>query len=106
MATKVKPGTLSRFRIMAYIVGVGLLLLVVVAMPLKYLADMPGPVAVIGPIHGFLYAIYLVLAFDLAIKSKWSIGGTLLVLLAGTVPFLSFVAERWVTRKVQAGERI
>ncbi|MCO1581275.1 DUF3817 domain-containing protein [Crossiella sp. SN42] len=91
---------------MAYIVGVGLLLLVVVAMPLKYLADMPGPVAVIGPIHGFLYAIYLVLAFDLAIKSKWSIGGTLLVLLAGTVPFLSFVAERWVTRKVQAGERI
>lgn len=106
MATKVKPGTLSRYRIVAYIVGVGLLALVLVAMPLKYLADYSTPVAIIGPLHGLLYMAYLVLAFDLAIKSKWSVQGTLLVLLAGTVPFLSFVAERWVTRKVQAGERI
>ncbi|MBP2477389.1 integral membrane protein [Crossiella equi] len=99
-------GTLQRFRVMAYIVGVGLLALVLVAMPLKYLADYSLLVAIIGPVHGFLYAVYLVLAFDLAIKARWSIVGTLTVLLAGTVPFLSFVAERWVTRKVRAGERI
>jgi integral membrane protein len=95
-------GALSRFRFMAYVVGVGLLLLVV-GMAFKYLGDMPTMVRVVGPIHGFLYAIYLVLSVDLAIKSRWSIKGTLLVLLAGTVPFFSFYAERKVTEKVRAG---
>jgi integral membrane protein len=95
-------GALGRFRFMAYVVGVGLLLLVV-AMLFKYVGDMPAMVRVVGPIHGFLYAIYLVLSVDLAIKSRWSIKGTLLVLIAGTVPFFSFVAERKVTEKVRAG---
>jgi integral membrane protein len=95
-------GALSRFRFMAYVVGVGLLLLVV-AMLFKYLGNEPTMVKVVGPVHGFLYAIYLVLAVDLAIKARWSIKGTLLVLIAGTIPFLSFVAERKVTERVREG---
>jgi integral membrane protein len=91
---------------MAYIVGVMLLLLVLVAMPLKYFADMPGPVAVIGTAHGFLYCVYLLTAFDLALRARWTAKGTVLVLLAGTIPFLSFVAERIVTRRTRAGERV
>ena len=100
------PAALTRYRTMAYIVGVMLLLLVLVAMPLKYFADMPGPVAVIGTAHGFLYCVYLLTAFDLALRARWRALGTLLVLLAGTIPFLSFVAERKVTRKTRAGERL
>jgi integral membrane protein len=95
-------GALSRFRFMAYVVGVGLLLLVV-AMLFKYVGNEPTMVKVVGPVHGFLYAIYLVLAVDLAIKARWSIKGTLLVLIAGTIPFLSFVAERKVTERVREG---
>jgi integral membrane protein len=65
-------GALTRFRVMAYVVGVFLLLLVV-AMVLKYAADMDGAMKVVGPIHGFLYAIYLVISVDLALKLRWSI---------------------------------
>ncbi|MGY1813122.1 DUF3817 domain-containing protein [Blastococcus sp. SYSU D00820] len=100
------PAALVRYRALAYIVGVMLILLVLVAMPLKYLADVPGPVAVIGTAHGFLYAVYLLAAFDLALRARWSAKGTVLVLLAGTIPFLSFVAERIVTRRTRAGERV
>jgi integral membrane protein len=97
---------LGRYRVMAYVVGVMLLLLVAVAMPLKYFADTPGPVAVIGTAHGFLYAVYLLAAFDLALRARWTALGTVLVLLAGTVPFVSFIAERKVTRKTRAGQRV
>ncbi len=99
-------GALTRYRVMAYVVGVMLVLLVAVAMPLKYLADTPGPVAVIGTAHGFLYAVYLLAAFDLALRARWTAKGTVLVLLAGTVPLLSFVAERIVTRRTRAGQRV
>jgi integral membrane protein len=92
---------LTRFRVVAYVVGVVLILLVLVAMPLKYLADSPGMVAVIGPIHGFLYVVYLVVTFDLSMRQRWSLGRMVLLLLAGTIPFLSFAAERWATARVR-----
>ena len=105
VAPKVRAA-LGRYRVMAYVVGVMLLLLVAVAMPLKYFADTPGPVAVIGTAHGFLYAVYLLAAFDLALRARWRALSTLGVLLAGTVPFLSFVVERRVTRRTRAGQRL
>jgi integral membrane protein len=87
---------------MAWIVGVGLLVLVLVGVPLNHLAHQPGVVAVVGPLHGFLYLVYLVVALDLAFRRRWSLLRTAVVLLAGTVPFLSFVVERHVTREVRA----
>lgn len=93
----------TRYRLMAYVVGVGLLLLVVVAVPLKYLAHMPTMVAVVGPAHGFLYIVYLLFALDLAIRSRWNLLVTAVVLLAGTVPFLTFVVERQVSARLLNG---
>ncbi|HZN17292.1 MAG TPA: DUF3817 domain-containing protein [Micromonosporaceae bacterium] len=93
---------LRRFQVIAYVVGVLLLVLALVAMPLKYLADQPALVEMVGPVHGFLYMAYLVLAFDLSRRAGWSLGRTALLLLAGTVPFASFAAERWATRLVRA----
>jgi integral membrane protein len=90
-------GAFKRFRFMAWVVGVFLLVLVFIAMPLKYFWDQPALVAVVGPIHGFLYMVYLVVAFDLAVRAKWPFVRTLLVLLAGTIPVMSFVAERKVS---------
>ncbi|MGY1855921.1 DUF3817 domain-containing protein [Modestobacter sp. SYSU DS0290] len=100
------PQALTRYRVMAWVVGVLLIALVLVAVPLKYLADLDGPVAVIGTAHGWLYAIFFVTACDLALRARWSLKGSVLVLLAGTVPVLSFVAERFATRKTRAGERV
>lgn len=88
---------LTRYRVMAYIVGVLLIVLTFVAMPLKYLADQPLAVSIVGPVHGFMYMVYLVAAFDLAVRAKWPVMRTLIVLLAGTVPIMSFIAERKVT---------
>jgi integral membrane protein len=95
---------LLAYRIVAYVVGVFLVVLVLIAVPLRYIWQEDVLVAIIGPIHGFGYMVYLAIAFELARRAGWSIKSTLLVLLAGTVPFLSFVAERIVTRKVNAGE--
>jgi integral membrane protein len=100
------PAALTRYRVMAYIVGTMLLVLVFVAMPIKYWGHDDTPVAIVGTAHGFLYCVYLLAAFDLALRARWRALGTVLVLLAGTIPFLSFVAERIVTRKTRAGERI
>lgn len=88
-----------------------LLVLVFVAMPIKYIGDEAGPVSVVGTLHGFLFMVYLLLALDLCVRARWSLPRTLLLLVAGTVPFLSFVAERkatgWVRERLErdAGER-
>lgn len=95
-------GALLRYRVIAYVVGVVLLVLVFVAMPVKYLGGNPSLVALVGPVHGFLYMVYLVLTFDLGRRADWSLRRMALVMLAGTVPFLSFVAERIVTRQLSA----
>ncbi|HKS48594.1 MAG TPA: DUF3817 domain-containing protein [Amycolatopsis sp.] len=98
-------GPLLRYRVLAYATGVALLCLTV-AFILKYAADSPGMMSWAGVTHGLFYMVYLVLAVDLALKARWSIKGTVLVLLAGTIPFLSFVAERAVTHRVEAGRKL
>lgn len=87
---------------MAWIVGVGLLILTAGTV-IKYTVGDPTLVAIVGPIHGFLYIGYLGLTADLAIRARWTIQRTVLIALAGTIPFLSFVAERSVTRRLQDG---
>lgn len=99
-------GPLLRYRIIAWITGLGLIALVLIAMPLKYFGDNATAVAIIGPVHGVLYLIYLVLAFALATRAGWTIKGTLLILVAGTIPFLSFVAERFATRAIRTSARL
>jgi integral membrane protein len=94
-------GALLRYRAIAYIVGVVLIVLVVIGMPLKYGWDEPVIVETVGPAHGFLYMVYLVAVFDLARRTRWGLRRMLLVMLAGTIPFLSFYAERVVTRWVR-----
>ncbi|WP_206442925.1 DUF3817 domain-containing protein, partial [Candidatus Protofrankia californiensis] len=91
---------LLRFRVIAYVVGVGLITLVLIGMPLKYLADAPVVAETVSPLHGFLFMVYLVLTVDLSSRCRLGAGPTVLVMLAGTIPFLSFVAERKVTHKV------
>jgi integral membrane protein len=93
---------LGRFRVMAYVVGVGLLALCA-AMILNYGFDQKQFTKIVGPVHGFLYIVYFLATVDLALKARWSARGTVLVLLAAMVPFLSFFTERRVTHRVHAG---
>ncbi len=95
----------TRYRVAAYVVGVMLLVLVLVAMPIKYFGDNATPVQIIGPIHGWLFAIYLVITFDLARRTTWPLSRTLGVMVAGTIPFLSFYVERKVNGWLAAAEQ-
>jgi integral membrane protein len=94
-------GPLLRYRVLAYVVGVGLVVLTCVGVPMQVWGHNDAVATVVGIAHGYLYMIYVVLVFLLARKAHWSIGRTVLIILAGTIPFLSFVAERFVTRWVR-----
>jgi integral membrane protein len=101
-------GTRSRltfFKVMAFIVGVGLLVLVV-EMVLSYGFGMKGddnPLHWWPQPHGFIYMVYLVATALLGFKVGWSLTKMVLVMLAGCVPFLSFWVERRVAAQVEAG---
>ena len=85
---------LGRFRLLALVEGVSLLLLLFVTMPLKYAFQTPGPNKVLGMIHGLLFIIYVVLVIQMTIKYKWEIRKTLLALVASVIPFGTFWADQ------------
>ena len=91
-------GALLRFRLIAYVVGVFLLLLTA-GVVLRYGFGEPDLSLTVSRIHGFLYMAYLIAVFDLGRRVDWAPRRMILVMLAGTVPFLSFYAERVVTRR-------
>jgi integral membrane protein len=92
----VDHAVLTRYRVMAYVTAVLLIILVFVGIPLQA-AGHPGMAHIVGFLHGFLYLIYLFVAFDLTRKLHIPVGRTLLVLVAGTVPFGAIIAERRLT---------
>ena len=94
-------GALQRYRVIANVVGVVLVVFILIAVPLRYLGGEPHLSETISPIHGFLYIVYLAATVDLARRADWSVLRTLGVMLAGTVPFLSFVVERRTTRDLR-----
>jgi integral membrane protein len=87
-----------RYRVMAYVTGVVLIVLCFVGIPLQ-IAGHPAVANIVGVVHGILYIVYLVVAYQLARKLALTIGQTLVLLLAGTVPVMTFIVERWATRR-------
>ncbi|MGL5828178.1 MAG: DUF3817 domain-containing protein [Angustibacter sp.] len=93
---------LRRYRIMALLVGIGLLVLCLEIL-LKYGFDNPV-LDWWAQVHGFLYILYVIVAADLGLTARWSLRRILLVLLAGTVPFFSFLMERRIVASVLAAD--
>jgi integral membrane protein len=87
-----------RYRVMAYITGVVLIVLCFAGIPLQLAAHNDIIVSDVGTLHGFLYIVYLITAYMLARRLRLAIGPTILLLLAGTVPVMTFVVERWMMR--------
>ncbi|MGC0250153.1 DUF3817 domain-containing protein [Pseudactinotalea sp. Z1748] len=96
-------GSFARYRVMAFITG-GFLLLLVVEMFLKYALQLNGVQAdgsaapVLGNwiafVHGWIYVVYLVSVFDLWSRMRWGFGRIVALIAGGVVPVLSFVMER------------
>jgi integral membrane protein len=70
------------------------LVLLGIAMPLKYLAGQPTAVRYVGMAHGLLFVLYVVLVIQVAMQQRWSFGKMALALLASVVPFGTFWADR------------
>jgi len=88
-----------RYRVMAYITGVLIIVVVFAGIPLQIWGHntiITGPVATV---HGFLYIVYIVFAYMLATRLRMTPKPTVILLLAGTVPVMTFVVERWMTRE-------
>ena len=100
MRPDVLPLVVRAYRTMAYVTGTMLVILCFVCVPLRYFAHIPGPAEIVGAFHGVLYMIYIVVAFVMTrlVRMKVASIGTIVVLLAGTIPVLTFIVERWVTR--------
>lgn len=102
---------------MAWIVGVLLIVLCLIGLPLHY-GYLVFPEAMpkggqawqlgadisryLGVAHGWLYMIFLVMAFLLSRKARWDLPFTVTTLLLGTVPVVSFWAEHRATANVRA----
>ena len=106
---------LTRYRLLAWATGVFLLLLTlhVILQVVQWRQDggpysaaeglgawLPGADAWVPITHGYLYLVYVVVAVDLWFRTRLPLLPMVGVVLAGTVPFMSFVAERWVTHRL------
>ena len=97
------------YRVLAYIVGVLLAFCGLVAFPLRYftsdgsgLQEFGESASIMWVAHGWVFMIYVVVAVLLARRARWSIGFTVLMLVAGLVPLLIFWVEHKVEQKVRA----
>lgn len=89
--------TIGRLRLVGFLEGVSFLLLLGVAMPLKYLAGQPEAVRVVGMAHGILFLLYLWATVLAALEYKWSWSRSLLVAAASLLPFGPFYADaKWL----------
>ena len=86
------------YRVMAYVTGVVLIVLCVLAVMQIWVAD-EAAVNVVGTIHGALYIVYLLVAFPLTRRLRLAAGPTVAVLLAGTIPVMTFIVERHISHR-------
>jgi integral membrane protein len=91
--------TLNRFRSIALLEGISFLVLLLIAMPLKYMADMPLPVKYVGWAHGVLFVLYMILWLQCSIELSWKFKRIVWAFLASFLPFGTFVLERQLKRE-------
>lgn len=96
---------ISNLRIIGFIEGVSFLVLLLIAMPLKYYLDLPMAVKITGWIHGVLFILYIV-AVLMAIKAMaWNWFYVLVALGASLIPIGTFVLDKSLRKREQELER-
>jgi integral membrane protein len=95
-AESLAPTMIRQLRILGLIEGVSFLLLVGIAMPLKYLAGLPQAVRFVGMAHGLLWVLYVGAAIWTGISLRWPLSHTLRVLVASVLPGGPFFIDGWL----------
>lgn len=102
MTSQPSFGALNRFRLMAILCGVNLLLLIFGYMPAKHIFDLVTThrwMVFIPVAHGYLYIVYILTALQIGVQKKMPLTTIVALIAAGTIPFASFIAERKVVKK-------
>ena len=94
--------TFNFFRKIAFAEGVSFLVLLFIAMPLKYLANRPMPVTVVGGLHGFLFVAFIVMALAAMNRYKKNWGWLIKSFIASIIPFGTFWMDHIQWKKEEA----
>jgi integral membrane protein len=91
--------TLKKFRIIALLEGISFLLLLGIAMPLKYIYGLPVAVKIAGMAHGIFFIAFVFLLMQIRSEKNWSARKTALAFLSSLLPFGTFVLDAKVLKK-------
>ncbi|SEM97377.1 integral membrane protein [Paenisporosarcina quisquiliarum] len=92
--------TLGQLRIAGILDGISLVILLFIAMPLKYWMDIPMAVTIAGSVHGFIFVSYVLVIFYAQIRLRWNIIWSLLALAVAFIPFGNFFYD-WQLKKME-----
>ncbi|AUD02477.1 DUF3817 domain-containing protein [Spirosoma pollinicola] len=92
----------TRLRVIGFAEGVSYLLLLFIAVPLKRMGGHPEAVQILGPIHGLLFLLYVLVVIQGKIEYGWTIGKMALALLASIIPGGTFYADHKFFRHLPA----
>ncbi|WP_194973209.1 DUF3817 domain-containing protein [Aquiflexum lacus] len=95
----IKITWLKRFRIISIVEGISFLVLLFIAMPLKYMLDLPLAVTYVGWAHGILFVIYIYVVFPTARRMSWNFSKTFFALMASVLPFGPFIFDRYLSKE-------
>jgi integral membrane protein len=92
---------IGRLRLVAFLEGMSLLILVFIAMPLKYIWSDPSLVKTMGSIHGVLFLLFVVSTLSIGVEYKWKFSTTTWkVLLACIIPFGTFYIDKTILSRI------
>ena len=91
----------GRLRILAFLEGISLLVLIFIAVPFKYLGHDPSIVKAMGPVHGALFLLFVINTIGVGVERKWPYAITIKVLLACIIPFGTFYIDRKILREIE-----
>ena len=100
--------TFNWFRKIAFAEGVSFLVLLLIAMPLKYFAGMPMAVTVVGGLHGLLFVAFVIMAWEVKREYKKDWGWLIKSFIASIIPFGTFWMDnrQWKKEEAAAGETV
>jgi integral membrane protein len=106
MTNDEKLKILNRFRLVSITEGISMIVLVFIAMPLKWIFELPTMVTYVGWVHGVLFIAYILILFPTSRKLRWSFVRAVFALAAAILPFGPFLFDRKLKKEIKMIEML
>lgn len=93
--------TPTHLRLISFLEGISFIVLLGIAMPLKYVFDKPFLIPYAGMTHGILFLLFLIALIVVCYRQNWGIGILIFGIVASVLPFMPFVFERYIANKLK-----